>query len=78
MTSATRFTVVGEQKIHCGGCERRIGNALARLPGVGSVEASHRTQRVEATIDRDRVSPEEVRDRLELLGYEGAPEGETA
>lgn len=78
MTSATRFTVVGEQKIHCGGCERRIGNALARLPGVGSVEASHRTQRVEATIDRDRVSPEEVRDRLELLGYEVAPEGEAA
>ncbi len=38
------FKVVGEQTIHCAGCEQRIGNALRRVPGVEGVEASHRTQ----------------------------------
>lgn len=78
MTSTTEFTVVGEQKIHCAGCEQRVGNALGRLPGVEGVEASARSQRVRVAIDRDRVGPEEVRDRLELLGYEVSTEGGAA
>lgn len=38
------FTLVGEPKIHCAGCEERIGNALKRLPGIEQVQASAQTQ----------------------------------
>ncbi len=70
MTNTIDFTVTGEQKIHCEGCEQRIDRALRRLPGVQDVEASAETQRVAVTLDPDRVGPEQVRDRLDLLGYQ--------
>ncbi len=70
MTNTIDFTVTGEQKIHCEGCEQRIHRALRRLPGIQDVEASAETQRVAVTLDPDRVGPEQVRDRLDLLGYQ--------
>jgi copper chaperone len=70
--------VTGEQKIHCEGCEQRIDRALKRLPGVLGVEASAETQRVVVEMDTDRVGPEEVKERLDLLGYEVESEGGAA
>jgi copper chaperone len=70
MVNTTEFVVTGEQKIHCEGCEQRIDRALRRLPGVLGVEASSQSQRVLVEMDPERVGPEEVRDRLDLLGYE--------
>lgn len=69
MINTIDFTVTGEQKIHCEGCEQRIDRALRRLPGVQDVEASAETQRVAVTLDPDRIGPEQVRERLDLLGY---------
>ncbi len=69
------FKVVGEQTIHCAGCEQRIGNALKRVPGVEGVQASHRTQDVSVEIDSAQVGPDQVRTKLEQLGYEVAPDG---
>jgi len=68
MANTTESTVTGEQKIHCEGCERRIDRALRRLPGILGVEASAESQRV-VEMDSERVSSEEVRERLDLLGY---------
>ncbi len=78
MTDTIEFTVVGKDKIHCEGCEQRIGKALKRLPGVEGVEASAESQRVVATIDTDQVSTDEVRDKLKFLGYEVEPGGGVA
>jgi copper chaperone len=69
MANTTEFTVTGEQKIHCEGCERQIDRALRRLPGILGVEASAESQRVVVEMDPERVSSEEVRERLDLLGY---------
>lgn len=63
------FTVTGEPTIHCAGCEQRIGNALRRLPGVGDVRASARTQRVQVTFDPVQVGRDEVQAKLAQLGY---------
>ena len=63
------FTVVGEQRIHCPGCERRIKTALEELPGVQEAEADSKAQRVTVYLDPKRISPEEIRDRLKRLGY---------
>ncbi len=66
------FKVVGEQKIHCEGCEQRVGNALRRLPGVENVETSHKTQDVRVQVDPAQVSAEQVQAKLDQLGYEAA------
>jgi copper chaperone CopZ len=76
MTNTAEFTVVGEEKLHCEGCEQRVGRALKRLDGVREVEASYRSQRVEVDYDPGRVGEEEIRERLDLLGYEVASQGE--
>lgn len=70
MASTANFTVTGDQKIHCEGCEQRLGRALKRLPGVSRVEAGADSQRVVVEFDPGRVGDEELRERLYLLGYE--------
>ncbi len=70
MADTAQFVVTGEQKIHCEGCEQRIDRALGRLAGVRSVEASAQSQRVVVEMDPEMVGTEEVRERLDLLGYE--------
>ncbi len=69
MAEMVNFTVTGEQKIHCAGCEERITNALRRLPGIQDIQASHETQRVAVTFDPARVTPDKVKTTLEQLGY---------
>ncbi len=58
-----------DKAIHCEGCEARIQSVLARVPGVQEANASYKTQRVRLTIDSTSVSIEEVKDKLEDLGY---------
>jgi copper chaperone CopZ len=69
MAQTLHYTVTGEQKIHCAGCEERITNALRRLPGVQDVQASHETQRVAVTFDPAEVSADKVKAKLVQLGY---------
>jgi copper chaperone CopZ len=69
MAQTVNYTVSGEQKIHCAGCEERITNALRRSPGVQDVQASYETQRVVVSFDPARVSPDKVKAKLQQLGY---------
>lgn len=64
-----QFTVTGAQRMHCTGCAQRIENAVRRLPGIRSVQASHETQAVSVTIDPDAVSAAQVQAKLEQIGY---------
>ncbi len=70
MTQTLAFTVTGEQTIHCSGCEERISKALHRLPGIHEVQASSQTQRVVVTINPDRANSDQVRSKLEQMGYQ--------
>lgn len=70
MADTIEYTVIGEDKLHCEGCEQRVGRALKRLDGVREVEANHRSQRIEVEYDPGQVGEEEIRERLDLLGYE--------
>ena len=74
MVQTVHYKVIGEQTIHCAGCEQRIGNALRRLPGVHNVQANSKTQQVQVTIDPARLSPEQVEAKLEQIGYQVTPE----
>lgn len=66
------FEVVGEEKMHCGGCETRVRFALSRMPGVQEVLASAKTQRIAVVINPDQVTPEQVQARLQDAGFEAA------
>lgn len=70
MGRTVNFTVAGEEKIHCAGCEQRIANALRRLSGIQDVQASAQSQRVVVKLDPAQISPEQVRTKLEHLGYQ--------
>ncbi len=58
MMNTTDFTVVGEEKMHCEGCEQRVGRVLKRLPGVREVQANHRSQHVGVEYDLGQVGEE--------------------
>lgn len=73
MAQRFEFVVTGGEKIHCSSCEQRIGNALRRLPGVEQAWASALSQRVVVTIDPAQATPEQVRARLEQIGYTAIP-----
>lgn len=70
MVTNLEFHVTGEQKIHCESCEERIMRVLRRVPGIGSVNASAKEQRVSVLIDSDGTTPEQVQARLHELGYD--------
>jgi copper chaperone len=73
MAQTLEFVVTGDDKMHCAGCEQRVSNALRRLPGVREVMASAATQQVLVTIDPAQVGAEQVRAKLEQLGYQVTP-----
>lgn len=62
--------VTGEQTIHCNGCENTIRRALVQLPGVRRVEPSHKTQRIELTLDVEQTPLETAREKLDRMGWQ--------
>jgi len=54
----------------CGGCEDRLGAALQRVEGVGSVAADHETGRVRVIFDVSRVDEGQLRDQIVACGYD--------
>lgn len=61
---------VRDHLIHCAGCEGRIESILNKLPGVLTVKADHRTQKVQVGLDPAKVSLQAVQDKLAAMGYE--------
>ena len=66
------LTVAG---MSCSGCEARISAALARLDGVGDVEADHRAGTVVVNYDGAVVDAAAITRRLADAGYETLPSG---
>lgn len=61
---------VRDHMIHCAGCEGRIESVLKKLPGVLTVKADHKTQKVRVGLDPEQLSVNAVRDKLAAMGYE--------
>lgn len=56
--------------VHCAVCESRIERLLRKLPGVLTVKADHRDQKVRLTLDPQRTNTQVVRERLSAIGYD--------
>ncbi len=67
MTTELTFQVKG---MHCGGCEQNVAFALGELDGVVDVEADHTAETVKTTLADDAVTPEEIVEAIEAMGYE--------
>lgn len=74
MERSLTFVIVGEERMHCGGCESRVANALGRLDGVREVAASARDQRVVVRGDASRLDAGGIVARLAQLGYQATLE----
>ena len=73
MSQKVNLKVISQERtIHCAGCEARIQILLTRLPGVEQVKAEYKTQMVHLTMDSEIVSLEQVREKLEDMGYKTA------
>ena len=73
MNKQVKYRVIGEDKMHCKGCETRVIDALNNLKGVQEVQADANEQRISIIFNTDDVGPEELEGRLEELGYKLVP-----
>ncbi len=62
--------VVGDQTIHCGGCENTIKFALRDLTGVQKVDASFKTQKIDVLYNPEALNRNQIESELEGLGYQ--------
>ncbi len=64
-----RYRVIGEQRMHCKGCESTVQYTLSQLSGVKTVGADHQAQTILIELDGDEIDQEKIRSELEWIGY---------
>lgn len=77
MFKSVTFEVVGDQRLHCEGCEQRVERLLKAVPGVGRVRAQAIKQRIDVLFDTTLLDAAAIAERIGKAGYEtrvvGAP-----
>jgi copper chaperone CopZ len=73
MTNHIDFQVVGDRKINCISCETLINVMLERASGIEEVTSSAKTQYVTVSFDDAQISAEQVRAKLNELGFSVEP-----
>ena len=53
----------------CGGCEKRVVNALSTISGIKEVTASYQTGKVSVKMT-ELIDTEEIKEKIEELGFE--------
>jgi len=66
-TTKNTFTVKG---FHCSGCSDNLSTALNNLEGVIRADAEFEGGQVHVRYDSDRVSEQDLRDRISASGFE--------
>jgi copper chaperone len=70
MLKSITFAVIGEQRLHCEGCEQRVERLLRALPGVRQVRAHAHNQHIEVLFDTAVLKDAAIAARLGEAGYE--------
>ena len=60
------FDVTG---MTCTGCENSVENGLKQMDGVKEVKASHKNNKVTIKVEKDKLSREEIAQKIETVGY---------
>ena len=66
------LTVLAVENMHCGGCMRKVEQALAALPGVDSARANLSAKRVATVHSSTAVKPTELVEALARAGFKAA------
>lgn len=66
MSGSLNLRVTG---MTCGGCENAVKFTLSQLKGIEAVRASQKENRVEVTYDTGQVTPAQIKQAIEDLGY---------
>jgi len=66
---AIALEVIGEQRLFCEGCERRVEGLVKALEGVQQVRAQVRNQRIEVLLDAATLDVDTVAEHLGRVGY---------
>lgn len=59
-------------RIHCSGCVNTVTNAVRKLPGVQTVQASDVSKQITVEFDPARVDETKIRSALAAVGYPAA------
>jgi len=70
MLKSITFEVIGDQRLHCESCERRVERLLKGLQGVSKVRAQAGAQLIEVLFDAAALEPSAIADRLSAAGYQ--------
>jgi copper chaperone len=65
-----KLKVVGENSLHCSGCESTVEFTLRRLPGVLQVKADHQAQIIDVEAGSDEPDLEQIEASLDWIGYQ--------
>ncbi len=65
-----QMTTLNVEGMHCSGCEQRVTRVLEQLAGVKVLRVDHQQGEVEVRLDPAQGSLDEVRSRIEQLGYQ--------
>jgi copper chaperone len=69
MLKSVTFEVIGDQRLDCESCERRVERLLKALQGVGQVRAHAHNQRIEVLFDTAVLEATALAERLAEAGY---------
>ncbi len=67
---ARETTTLDVTGMHCTGCEQRVTRVVEQLPGVKVLTADHQAGKVEVRLNPAQASLDEVRERIEQMGYD--------
>lgn len=70
MFKSITFEVIGDQRLVCENCERRVERMLKALPGVSQVRAQAHDQCIEVLFDTATLEATAITERLSKAGYE--------
>lgn len=68
MTVSTKTYAI--HGFHCSGCADKLGRSLANLEGVVRARADYDGARVEVRFDSDRITDDDIRERINASGFE--------
>ncbi len=77
MVTAVTFSIIGQERLACEGCEQRVERLLKALSGIRQVRAKSSNQTVEVLFDTAVVNSIAISQRLEKAGYETRVVGST-
>lgn len=70
MLKSITLEVIGADRINCEGCEKRVEQALKKIPGVDQVRAKSSNQRVRVMFDSNLLDEKAIAEHVANVGYQ--------